>query len=175
MSRRRDRDEAIRQTRDLAQLIERRMDKMETVLIIREPSSTVAADAYDGLRKQVVTALSERQAHITQLVQFASALEDGADGRTLASMVAGWLESANVLVTSDAGTPDADVLFQVVEDHGGPVRVLAPAYVDAATHRVVRQGRVRRLSPDEVEDGVADEPRPGQPAQDATTSEDGDD
>ena len=60
MSRRQEIDQAVQETRDLTRQIERRLDKMETVLIIREPSSSVAADAYDGLRKQVVTALQER-------------------------------------------------------------------------------------------------------------------
>jgi hypothetical protein len=159
MLRRRDRDEAIRQTRELTQQIERRLDKMETVLIIREPSSTVAADAYDGLRKQVVTALSERQAHVTQLVQFASAIEAGAELSTLTAMVRGWLESANVLTMADCRTTDADVLFQVVEDLGGPVEVLSPAYIDSTSGRVIRQGRIRRTAP-EPSDSVAP-PGPG--------------
>jgi hypothetical protein len=153
MFRRKDRDQAIRQTRDLTEQIERRLDKMETVLIIREPSSTVAAEAYDGLRKQIITALSERQAHVTQLVQFAAALDSGADLPTLSSMVAGWLESANVIATSDPHTPDADILFQMVEDLGGPVDVLAPAYVDTATNRVIRQGRIRKAAPGAGEPG----------------------
>lgn len=147
MSRRKARNQTIEQTRDLAQQIERRLDKMETVLIIREPSSTVAAEAYDGLRKQVITALSERQAHITQLVQFAAALDAGADLARLSSMVSGWLESANVIATSDPGAPDADILFQTVEDLGGPVEVLAPAYIDTSVNRVIRQGRIRRTAP----------------------------
>lgn len=147
MFRRRDRDETIRRTLDLTQQIERRLDKMETVLIIREPSSSVAADAYDGLRKQIVTALSERQAHVTQLVQLASAIEAGADLPTMRSMTQGWLDSANVITTADCQTADADVLFQLVEDLGGQVEVLTPAYVDGGTGRVIRQGRTRRLAP----------------------------
>lgn len=147
---RRDLDDAITETRDLARQIERRLDKMETVLIIREPSSQVAADAYDGLRKQVVSALQERQAHVTQLVQFAAALENGADAQTLKSMVDGWLESSNVIVTTDTTTADADLLFQVIENLGGDIELVAPAYVDGSTSRVIRQGRIRRSAPSAV-------------------------
>lgn len=144
---RRELDDAITETRDLARQMERHLDRMQTVLFVREPTSQVAADAYDGLRKQVVTALQERQAHVTQLVQFASALEGGADPQTLKSMVDGWLESSNVVVSTDTSTADAEMLFQVIENLGGDVEVVAPAYVDASTNRVIRQGRIRHAAP----------------------------
>lgn len=156
---RRELDDAITETRDLARQIERRLDKMETVLIIREPSSQVAADAYDGLRKQVVTALQERQAHVTQLVQFAAALENGADAQTLKSMVDGWLESSHVIVTADTTTADADLLFQVIENLGGDIEVVAPAYVDGSTNRVIRQGRIRHAAPNTAAPRAATPPR----------------
>lgn len=112
--------------------------------MVREPSSQVAADAYDGLRKQVVSAVSARQSHLAQLVQLDAALSGNADRETLVTFAAAWFEQASLLRVLDADHPDLDVLFETVEDLGGPVQILAPAYVDAVTGRLIRTGRLRR-------------------------------
>lgn len=126
--------------------LERRAEKMETILMVREPSSAAAADAYEGLRKQVVTAVTERLSHLAQLVQLDAALAHGADAEYLTKVVSGWLEQASLARVADPAHPDQDLLFELVEDLGGPVEVLEPAYVDAVTRRVIRQGRARRAA-----------------------------
>jgi hypothetical protein len=125
--------------------LDRRVDKMETILIIREPSSVAAGDAYEGLRKQVMAALSERLAHLSQLVQLHAAVAGGADARVLSQLVDAWFEQAALLRVDDPGHPQAHALFEVVEDKGGAPEVLDPAYVDSVTGRVIRPGRIRRL------------------------------
>ena len=131
-------------TRDLMDLIERRMETMQTILMVREPSSPVAAEAYDGLRKQVNGAMSERLAHLAQLVQISTALDAGVDGSTMRRMVDGWLEASSLVRLTSASPDDFDRLFELVEDHGGELEVIEPAYVDAVTGRVIRLGRARR-------------------------------
>ena len=123
--------------------LERRAEKMETILMVREPATSAAADAYEGLRKQVITAVTERLAHLTQLVQFDAALTHGADRDLLSRTVSVWLEQASLARVTDA-RPGQDLLFELVEDLGGPLEVLEPAYVDSVTGRVIRPGQARR-------------------------------
>jgi hypothetical protein len=125
--------------------LDRRTEKMETILMIREPSSTAAADAYEGLRKQVVGAVSERLSHLSQLVQMDHAIALGADHEVLAKMVASWCEQASLERITDVNHPQADTLFELVDDAGGELMLLEPAYADRLTGRLIRQGRARRL------------------------------
>ena len=124
--------------------IDRRMDKFEVVLMVREPSSTAAAEAYEGLRRQVIGASTERWAHLAQLAQFDAALRYGADGATLRTMVEDWIEQAALDRVADPSHPQGSLLFELVEDLGGALEIVEPAYQDRTTGRVVRRGRTRR-------------------------------
>jgi hypothetical protein len=140
--------------------LERRAEKMETILMIREPSSTAAGEAYEGLRKQVVSAVSERLTHLAQLVQLDSALAHGADHRVLRDLVGSWLEQASLVRIRDPEHPQRDTVYELVEDAGGPFEVVDPAYVDAVTNRVIRLGRARRAPLPEPEPEPEPEPVP---------------
>jgi hypothetical protein len=151
---------------NLLDQLDRRTEKMETILMVREPASTAAADAYEGLRKQVVSTSTERLTHLAQLVQLDAALSHGADADALGRMVREWAEQASVVTVTDPGAPNGDLLFVMVEDLGGPVEVLEPAYMDGVTGRVIRQGQIRRtagVAPVEPGSGRADgaPPSPG--------------
>jgi len=141
--------EALEDLADAFEKMDRRAERMETILMVREPGSTAAADAYDGLRKQVVSAITERLAHLSQLVQFDAAIRNGAGADVLGKMVAGWCESAGLMIvnSADSAPADVDILFELVEDRGGPLEVIEPAYVDTASSRIIRHGRSIRRSP----------------------------
>jgi hypothetical protein len=126
--------------------LERRSEKMEVILMVREPTAGVAAEAYDGLRKQVVAAMTERMAHLQQLVQLDAALTAGADADVAGKMVRSFADQASLGRVTDADHPDRDMLFQLVEDLGGRPEVLEPAYVDTITGRVIRRGAMRRAA-----------------------------
>ena len=81
--------------------LDRRTEKMEVILMVREPASGAAAEAYEGLRKQVVTAVTERLAHLSQLVQLDAALCAGSSTESVARLVRGWLEQASLAQVSD--------------------------------------------------------------------------
>jgi hypothetical protein len=125
--------------------LDRRSEKMEVILMVREPTAGVAAEAYDGLRKQVVAAMTERMAHLQQLVQLDAALTAGAD--VVGKLVRGFADQASLSRVTDAEHPDRDMLFELVEDLGGRPEVLEPAYVDMITGRVIRRGSMRRAAP----------------------------
>jgi hypothetical protein len=147
--------------RELLDRLERHSDRMTTVLMVREPSSTDAADAYEGLRKQVVAAFAERRSHLAQLVQLDDALGRGADPRALAAMVTEWLEQASLQRVVDFTDPRYQQLFEVLGEPGGAMEVVTPAYVDELTGRPVRVGRVQRARPAEpVPVGVASDRGP---------------
>lgn len=139
--------------------LDRRAEKMEVVLMVREPAAGVAAEAYDGLRKQVVAAMTERMAHLQQLVQLDAALTAGTSADVVVKLVRGFADQASLSRVSDAEHPDRNMLFELVEDLGGRAEVLEPAYVDTITGRVIRRGTMRRAAPP----APADRPdRPGQ-------------
>jgi hypothetical protein len=134
--------------------LDRRAEKMEVILMVREPSTAVAAEAYDGLRRQVVTAVTERMAHLAQLVQIDAALTAGADAESVGKLVRGFLEQSSLERVTDPDRPERDLFFEMVEDLGGEHEVLEPAYVDAVTGRIIRRGAIRRAGqPDARSDG----------------------
>lgn len=130
--------------RSLVQRLERQIERVESTLVAKDPAAGAAADAYDGLRKQVAGAATARLAHLAQLAQLDAALRHGAEPETLRRMAETWLEQAALQRVADPFHSQANVLFQLVEDRGGPFVVLEPAYRDGVTGRVVRQGRVAR-------------------------------
>jgi hypothetical protein len=139
--------ETLTQVSGLLDQLERRTEKMETILMVREPSSMAAADAYDGLRKQVVTAVTERLTHLAQLVQLDAALSHGVDADSLLRLVRDWVEQASLARITDPDHANRELLFVMVEDLGGPTEILEPAYMDTVTGRVIHQGRARRAAP----------------------------
>ncbi|MGW3283131.1 hypothetical protein ACWDR3_00635 [Streptomyces sp. NPDC001002] len=150
--------EAIQLVHDL----DRRLDKLEVIALVREPSVVAAADAYDGLRKQVVASATARWTHLAQLAQLDAALAQGADLEVVGALVEGWITQAALDRVSDPGHPEADLLYELVENLGGPLAVLEPAYVDGVTGRLVRPGRAHRAeTAPQVPTPERTEPAPG--------------
>lgn len=128
----------------LADGIDRKVDRIEVATIVREPSTAAATDAYEGLRKQVVAAAGERNAHVHQLAQFDVALRAGATHEELSALVAEWMGQASVQVVDD---PAIEHVFEFVGPADAPARqVVNPAYVDAVTGRVIKEGVVERIA-----------------------------
>lgn len=154
--------EQVGRVEQLVDKLDRRVEKIELVTVIREPNSGLAADAYNGLRKQVVAAVTERNVHLHQLAQFDTAVRGEASTDHLGALVGEWLAQAGVQVVSD---PQIQEAFQFVGDaDGAHVRVVRPAYVDSVTGRVIQSGVAERL-PAEHAAPVTDFP----PAAQATT------
>jgi hypothetical protein len=130
--------------RGLVEQLDRKVERVELILTAKDPAAGAAAEAYDGLRKQIAGAVTARLAHMAQLAQLDAALNHGAGPETLRRMVDTWLEQAAVQRVTDPLHPQADVLFELVEDRGGRPVVLEPAYRDGIAGRVVRRGRIAR-------------------------------
>jgi len=129
-----------RETEQLIVRMERQLDLVHTALVVRDPGTSVSADAYEGLRKQVVASATARQAHVAQLAEFDVALARGASAEDLRAMVTQWLEQAGVARVEDPGRREA---FDSSLPPGVDADVETPAYINTATGQLVRQGRLR--------------------------------
>jgi hypothetical protein len=127
----------------LVDKIDRSLERIEIITVVREPNTALAADAYNGLRKQVIAAVGERTSHLHQLAKFDGALRTDADLDGLRSLVREWMSQASLEVVED---PSVDAFERVGPEDAASTRVLRPAYVDAITGRVVQGGLVERVA-----------------------------
>jgi hypothetical protein len=122
--------------------ISRSIEKIEVATIVREPSSGVAVDAYDGLRRQVIAAAGERMAHLFQLAEFAEAVATNGSMDGLARLVDEWLAQAGVERVTD---PREGEYFDVLGGTGRELRVLRIGYRDRVTGRPIVMGQAERV------------------------------
>lgn len=126
--------------------LEQQAELIKTVLIVKEPNTVQASQAYDGLRKQVVAAATERRSHLAQLVAMSVAVSRATAVSDLVPQIKEWMEQAGVAPLS--GVPDGNDATHLFEDIGGaglngPLDVVEPAYIDMQTNTVLRLGRAR--------------------------------
>lgn len=118
----------------------RKIDRMEVALIVRDPGTSLSADAYDGLRKQVAVAARDRQAHLVQLVHLDDALRSTSDVDAVGSVLSELMQQAGIVAVDDPNRPE---LYDVVAGKGSALEVLSPAYMEEGTGRLIRRGRAR--------------------------------
>jgi hypothetical protein len=137
------RREVLRRLQSVEQAVDRisrSIEKIEVATIVREPSSALAADAYDGLRRQLAAAATERTAHLHQLAVFARAVDDGLAPK-LADVVGEWLAQARLVRWAD---PSDDRYYEILGGDGPGLRVLRHALVDEVTGRPILMGQAER-------------------------------
>jgi len=121
--------------------ISRSIERIEVATIVREPSSALSVDAYDGLRRQIVAAAQERTAHLRQLAVFAEAAQNQAP--QLGPVVEEWLTQAGLVRWPD---PADSRYYDELGGEGEDLRILRHAFVDQATGRPVVMGQTERVS-----------------------------
>ncbi len=117
--------------------IREQLDRLELILTIRDPGSSKAAEAYEGLRKSITAAVAERTSHLVHLAQMDAALQRGETADSLALLMRDLMAQAGLERVSDPTCRDC----YEVDGDAGPLEVLEPAYVEIATARLVRPGR----------------------------------
>lgn len=120
--------------------LEHKLDLIYTALVVRDPGTSMAAEAFEGLRKQVIAGATARHAHVAQLAEFDVALRRGASADDLMKLTSQWLDQAGVVRVDDPAQRDA---FESTVRPGVPVEVDIPAYLNTVTGQLVRQGRLR--------------------------------
>jgi len=129
--------------RELGEL-RRRTEMMEMVFVVKEPDTVRAAEAYDGLRRQVIASNTERRAHLAQVVEMAVAVRRASSLDDVAARVGEWATQAGIVEVSGIpadGRLRFEDLFDVAAGPGNPV-VAEPAFVDSNTGSLIRRGRV---------------------------------
>jgi hypothetical protein len=151
--------------RELAASIDRRSERMEVLLerldaalIVREPGTARAAEAYDGLRKTVAAAAADRRRLSVVLVDLHDRLDGGISVEDLKSVVDEWVMTHGLVRDGVGNYPEA---FDIVEGagHGTELEVIQPAWVDSNAGVVVKRGQGRLVVGSHVNsDAVAAEP-----------------
>lgn len=120
------------------------VSRIETALVVRDPGNAMAAEAYEGLRRNVVASMRERRSHLMQLVRFEDALDRGVDPEGLRQLVHEWSLQAGLERCTDTSRED---FFEILADGDGDELIVErPAWVDAAgeTPVLVQLGLARR-------------------------------
>lgn len=119
--------------------LDERLARIEAMLLLKDPGAARAAEAYEGLRRQLVGASAERTTHLVHLAQFDAALCAGEPAGALAMLAADLLAQAGLERCHD---PAREGAFDISPgDERAELRVVEPAYVETHTGRVVRRGR----------------------------------
>jgi hypothetical protein len=117
--------------------IEERLERLQLLLMVREPQTGVAADAYEGLRRQVVASASERTAHLAQLARLDSEVSGGASPESVERLLRDLLAESGL----EAVTQPNAAEFEIVSGSGNELVLVEAAYIERATGRVVRRGK----------------------------------
>lgn len=134
----------LRKLRTEISEIKQLVSSINTALIVREPGTAMAAEAYEGLRRQVAQATTERRAHLVELVRLIEALDSGVSGDSLHRLVHGWANQAGLERWPD---PEPREFFEVIGDADEPVEVVHPAWVATGPDTVlVKPGLLRSRS-----------------------------
>lgn len=125
------------------QEMRRQLDTIVTALIVSEPRTGLAAEAFDGLRRNVAFAAQERRRQLSQLVAFADAIERGATIDTLRERCEQWCAEAGLRRYADPAAQPT--WFEVVEGEGPGLELVEPAWIDETNQVLLRQGTARRV------------------------------
>ena len=131
--------------------LKRKYQLIETVLIVKEPGTQLAAESFEGLRKQIIAGQGERRSHLSKIVEIAVAVERGG-GDDLGARVEEWLNAADIFRLNDLASVRSEEsrFFELVDgrklspdEWSDPqLEVVEDAFIDGNTQRVLRAGRV---------------------------------
>lgn len=138
----RGRTRRARQIDDIAYLLNR----IEAALVVQNPGTIHAAEAFDGLRKTLLYSAKSRRAHVSHLVALKDSIDRGASIELLSERVNDFLMELGVQYITDVSKSDH---FIFDGDENGP-ECVTPAVVDVAadgTEVTIRKGHARRPTP----------------------------
>ncbi len=135
-------DRQERMENDLRELT-RQVSSLGSALVVREPATATAAQAYDGLRKAVMAGAQARRLLLVQLVELSDMLDHDVAIEDLRSFAQELRLRANLGQDLDAVAHPNH--FEVLDGSGNSVRVVKPAWVDDQTGALIRRGMVERF------------------------------
>lgn len=114
---------------------------IHAALVVRDPGNARSVDAYDGLRKQVTSAAGDRRRLLVMLSELSEALRLEQSPQEIRSKAEEWMLQSGLVQIIEA---DPEEAFDVVGDATGTLTVTSPAYRDAQSGFIIRQGIAER-------------------------------
>ena len=147
------------------------LSALSAALVVREPATATAAQAYDGLRKAVMAGAQARRELLVDLVELTELLDHDVEIEDIRSFVEELRLRAHLAQDGDVAARPAH--FTVLDGVGDTVRVNKVAWVDEQTgalikrglaERVASQGRALPIGETEVAEAASVDPQPDAPA-----------
>lgn len=123
--------------------IETLLHRIEAALVVQNPGTVLAAEAFDGLRKTLLHSAKSRRAHVAHLVSLRESLDRGAALELISERVDDFLAELGVYVITDTSREQH---FVFDGDADGPECVV-PAIIDVGvdgSEVTIREGQARR-------------------------------
>jgi hypothetical protein len=136
--------------RQRLEIIEMLLHRLDAAVVVRDPGNAHSADAYDGLRKQIIQSGKNHRIHVAHLLSLADSMERGADIQLVRDRVNDFLSELGVERVSDTSFIE---LFQVTEGEGTALECIEPAIIeklDNGTATPIRLGKARRVAGPEI-------------------------
>lgn len=125
--------------------IEGLLQRLDAAVVVRDPGSTRAAEAYEGLRKQIIQSGKSHRTHTAHLLSLADSLDRGADMELIRDRVNDFMAELGLRRIYDTSIAE---LFEIIEGEGPGLQCIEPAVVEQledGKSSVVRQGKARRV------------------------------
>ena len=141
--------------------IELLLERLDTALVVRDPGGARSADAFDGLRKQIIQAGTNHRSHIAHLLSLSDSLERNAPPELIRDRVNDFLAELGIVRWTDCSATQA---FEIVDGEGKGLECVEAAIVERLDNghlNVIRMGKARRHElPVEENHVVVDELQP---------------
>lgn len=147
--------------------IEILLQRLEAAVVVRDLGNAHSADAYDGLRKQIIQSGKNHRIHLAHLISLSDSLQRGADIDLITDRVNDFLSELGVMRMSNTDFLD---LFEVIEGEGSALECIEPAIVEKLDNQTVvpiKLGKARRVpGPEPLEEFLQEiDPNPVQEAE----------
>jgi hypothetical protein len=126
--------------------IEILLQRLEAAVVVRDLGNAHSADAYDGLRKQIIQSGKNHRMHVAHLLSLADSMERGADLQLVRDRVNDFLNELGVERFSDISLVE---LFEVTEGEGSALECIEPAIIEKLDNggiSPIRLGKARRVA-----------------------------
>lgn len=133
-------------TRRSIRKIENLLERLDAAVVVRDPGTTrYAAEAFDGLRKQIIQSGKNRRIHIAQLISLSDSLDRNASVELIRDRVNDFMSELGLVKLSDTGDR---TLFEIAEGDGFELECVLPAIVepdDDGRFILHRKGEAKRI------------------------------
>jgi hypothetical protein len=128
--------------------IEYLLHRLDAAVVVRDPGNAHSAEAYDGLRKQIIRSGTNHRAHLAHLLALSDSLDRGAGIELIRDRVKDFLAELGVKPITDYLYPDLFDIIETIQGEQDGVEVLEPAVaeqMDDGNFNPIRKGKVRLI------------------------------